>query len=307
MLQLIHQINNIIITDPRHPASFLSLPIELRIHIYSYLDQPLQFHIRKYHNWGNRETYTTSICQNSDPSFSQLCAKPPFSAVCPSNTAYHHPPQSPSHALRQTCKLINEELRTFMKPLGLGVTVPLRDGLLYLTTPKWQHRYVAADKITHLTLCSSDPFFAASHIHSAMGQLGECAPHLTALRSVAMQIPLPRHRFCEKRPGTRLRPSFCPEKTWRNVWVVGRLEEIFGRGVTVILEAWVVFRAGKFENKMDGDQMVRVRGVLWGRKDEKKVREVECGVLWIPVVEQEDKLWKEYWKDCGMGYGRQAS
>lgn len=301
-------------------ASLLGLPLELRLQIYTHLAESIHFHLDykpdptwiypwSRYDWNSDSRMSrmsgssnglTRFCAAPDPSFPQLCTRPFFSGLhtteeqCGKLEAVKSDP----FALRATCETIYEETRGVLDPKNMGFSIFTAGtrGVLSALKPD------ARMRLTRLTIVHA-PLNISCAMHQAMAYLGNHPLSFVSLRTIAVQVTQPHYKFCVKRP--RSLPVFDPESTWQNLWFVKALNKTFNGDVTVVLEAWVVFRAGYRENSNTVDEMVVIRGVKWGSKERKRRGGVEFNVSRGGIVATDlDAPWKNWWRADGMGYGR---
>jgi hypothetical protein len=281
-------------TSPPHhhpsQASLLGLPTELRLQIYSYLEDVTHYHVdRLVHvpgpypqfsqhppsNLGSSFTYRRR-CQTPDPMYPFLCARPAFCGWYKTEDLCHNIKEtdeekqskkelkmrSGAAALRRTCKLIYEETKTGVlgQEDGVGITV--------------RHSYDARDMLksmkphelcllVHLTIQYCPEAYSC---HQIVHYLKHHHWDLPNLRVLAIQTPQPLRKFSTYRSGDpAVGGAFRPGETWHTLWFLSTLAEAFDKraqAVDIVLEAWVVIR-GKNANNQSGkeeDEMVRVRG-----------------------------------------------
>ncbi|CAO2652259.1 Nn.00g005420.m01.CDS01 [Neocucurbitaria sp. VM-36] len=298
-------------------ASLLGLPPELRLQIYTYLAKSIHLHL----DYVRDPTWTypwhqddwviahcidsptdsiTRFCTAPDPTFCQLCTKPFLSGLHPTEETCHTSKSNKSDpfALRATCKTIYQETRGVLDRKELGFSVHAGDarGVLRALRPD------ARTGLVRLTLVHA-PSIVDCAIHQAVAYFHKHALSFRSLRTIAVQTTQPRYKFCVKRP--RNAPLFDPERTWQKLWFVRALDEAFYGDVTVVLEAWVVARAGYRQNQGEGNEMVVVRGWKWGAKERKRKGSVEFEMRRREIVATElNAPWKAWWKGDQMGYGR---
>jgi hypothetical protein len=267
-------------TPPR--ASFLGLPTEVRLQIYSYLEGISHYHVddlvtgdRPWHV--GRFSYKRR-CHAPDPKYPFLCARPAFCGWYKAEELCHQLPEPPEEtqrrgiagdAIRCTCRLIYEETKgsSLQKEDWIGVTVrhgyDARDMLQGMRT---HERFL----LVHLTI----QYLSSPHhsIHQIVHYLRKHHWYLPNLRTLAVQAPQTLRKFSTREKGDPATGVFRPRHMWCTLWFLPVLAAIFEereKAVEVVLEAWIVLRAGNISNTNDNneDEMVRVRAT-WGEDAE---------------------------------------
>ena len=290
---------------PYPRASLLGLPTELRLLIYTHLAESVHLHIDYPPSWVRPwSMYKPSntrmrFCHAPDTTFRQLCAKPMFSGLAATEDLCHQRNENAARnkhhpfALRATCKRVYEETRGILQ-IGITVQADYTSEMLKALRPDTRRSLV------RLTILDIPGGWV---LHGAVAYLSYHAWEFPSLRSVAVQTRQPHYKFCVKRP--RRHPLFHPESTWDKLWFVNALYKIFDKEVTVVLEAWVVVRAGYRENQSAVDEMVVIRGVVRGSRETKRSGNSEFEMRREAVVAPEKSApWKEWWLAEDFGYGK---
>ena len=293
--------------EPQPPrASLLGLPPELRVLIYKHLADSLHLHAKREYSprTGGWNSAKWRLCTAPDATFRQLCTKPEFSGLYSKEELCHHQPIPPNEpfALRATCRLVNEETRGVFDKSELGVTIEANAASQVLNRLKYDTRI----SLKRLTIVDTAQLTNFRPIHGAVDYFRLNAKAFPSLRILAVQTTQSHYNFWVKQ--RRKAPLFAPKQTWQDLWFVKALHDIFEARVSIVLEAWVVSRAGYRENQSAMDEMVIIRGVRWGEKE--RLRNGDDHFEMVRkrvVVDAEDAQWKTWWKSDWMGYGRRLS
>lgn len=290
-------------TYPR--ASLLGLPTELRLQIYTHIAESVHLHIEYPPSWARpwctykSSNLRTRFCTAPDATFRQLCTKPAFSGLDATEDLCHRQKKNAKNdehhpfALRATCQSVYEETRGILQP-GITVQADYACQILKELRPDIRRALVRLTIVDIPDGCA---------LHGAVAYFSWHARKFPSLRSIAVQTRQPHYKFCVKRPGKH--PLFDPERTWGKLWFVNALYEMFDQEVTVVLEAWVVVRAGYRENQGAADEMVVIRGVVRGSKETRREGHGEFEMVRNKVVATEESApWKEWWWAEYFGYGR---
>ncbi|KAH7356372.1 hypothetical protein BKA66DRAFT_250111 [Pyrenochaeta sp. MPI-SDFR-AT-0127] len=294
------------------PASLLGLPTELRLQIYTHLARSLHLHIdypstwRQAWNRGTQSGERLRLCYTPDSTFCQLCAKPPFSGLHSPATLCHETRKSLNNAfaLRACCRTIYEETRGILEKRKLGIS-------MYADTADTTLRLLKPDARMHLTRVTIvDATFGkyaySSGLHPTVSFFQHNARSFSSLQTLAIQTTQPRYKFCVKRH--RRAPLFDPKNTWHKLWFVKVLQEAFEARVTIVLEAWVVVRSGYEKYTSLVDEIVIIRGTVWGFTERGRKGDLGFQMVRKPIVAVEEAAeWKKWWKLNNMGYGRRPS
>lgn len=312
-----YQKSHVIMSENIHPrASFLGLPVELRLHIYTALISTLHVHVvfptvdihSPNYSGGILEAPTTTVlCCNSDTQFPQLCSKPWFSGLYTTSEQCVHQYQKPNaadlFALRRTSKLIHAETagvydaKTHNPLTSFSIQARLGWPFFYhLTDAERGH-------IQRVTMM--DMPLGAGALPTPLNEYDSTLVTYTNLRTFAVQTLIPHHKFNVKRP--KQKPVFDPEATWRDLPWLKVYERMWGPEVTIVYEAWVCVRPGHvLSEKEDGDEMIVIRGVVWGTEEKgvaKADRKTSFSMKRLAVVENaEGAEWKKYWREKGLPY-----
>ena len=284
-------------------ASFLGLPVELRLQIYSQLAESVHFHI----DCGYGQSLKgrkRRLCNAPDAKFRQICTRPDFSGLHPSDDRCYVQSRNATSgdpfALRATCRLTYHETQGLLDKREVGFTVENSVAAPFLRS--LENKQQAS--LTRLTIIHAN-YSTCNYggIQPAVAFFRSNAQSFTSLRTLAIQTTQAHYKFCVKQPP--LAPRFAPEQSWQKLWFIKALSEAFEGRVTIVLEAWIVVRAGYKENTSDKDEVVIVRGVTWGEKERLQHGEDEVEVVRKDIVEEhENAPWKVWWKDDWLGYGR---
>lgn len=287
-------------------ASLLGLPTELRLKVYSHLAEGLHLHIY-FSSVQSRECKrpVTRFCSTPDREFPQLCSRPAFSGLYVTPELCHKKRGLSNNpfALRATCRTIYIETQGILGKKKLGVTLYIDSSRAYTSLELL--KLDARMHLTRLTIVyatnGSIPY--SSGLHPIIAYLQHNARSFTSLCTLAIQTTQPRYKFCVKRP--QRQPLFDPKNTWHKLWFVNVLREAFEARVTIVLEAWVLVRAGYKENFTKADQMVIIRGVAWGKKEQVKYGDVGFEMARkVAVADEKHAEWKKWWTLNMLGYGR---
>jgi hypothetical protein len=290
-----HSFHTMAMSTPHHhpsPTSLLGLPTELRLQIYSYLEDVTHYHVdRLVHvpcpysqfpqhppwNLGSSFKYGRR-CRTPDPQYPFLCAKPAFCGWYKTEDLCHSVPvpsaqeerkefkrKSGTAALRRTCKLLYEETKNgvLSKEDGLGITVGHSYDARDMLKSMRPHELLL---LVHLTIqyCPGHGHYRAGGMNQIVHYLKQSHWDLPNLKVLAIQTPQPLRKFSTYRAGDQAMGAFRPGETWYSLWFLSTLAEAFDKraqAVDVVLEAWIVIR-GKNANNQSGkeeDEMVRVR------------------------------------------------
>jgi hypothetical protein len=279
-------------STPHHPppaipqASFLGLPTELRLQIYSYLEDVTHYHVdnlapmpaERSWNWNPNNNYSLRRrCRTPDPRYPFLCARPVFCGWYKTEDLCHSVPIPPEQelkrrrsgaaALRRTCKVIYEETKTAVpgdKEDGIGITVRAAYDARDMLKSMKPHEL---SLLVHFTIhyCPGEGHHHANGMNQIVHYLKHNHWDLANLRILAIQIPQPLRKFSTYRAGDQAVGGACrPGETWGTLWFLRVLAEAFEKRVQhvdIVLEAWIVIRGKHASNQNNGeDEMVRVRG-----------------------------------------------
>lgn len=106
----------------------LGLPAELRLQIFSYLTEPIHFHIDSSNKDTDPGGWTFKhkrLCHTPDPSHPSLCSTPRFSGLTPTRSMCHAQSGKPTNrlAIRAVCRLFHFEAHIMFEDERFGLTV----------------------------------------------------------------------------------------------------------------------------------------------------------------------------------------
>jgi hypothetical protein len=296
-------------------ASLLGLTTKLRLQIFSYLAEPVRFHIDSVHQDPDPRRWTFEhkrLCHTPDPVHPSLCSTPRFSGLTPTASMCHAQFGKPTnrHAIRAVCKLFCYETNDVFGDQVIGMTIEHRtvEARSILRSMSALQLAMLVDlTIQVLPLPKDGPLYlrwppGGGSIAIVLVHLRKNFFAFPNLRTIAIQQP------------KRLRPkrhdrfeawySFNPEGEWRRQWYIFELKETYGDRVQIILEWWFVLREGHVRCSSEGDEMVRTRGVV-GDCDSLVCR-CEFETSSEPIIRERGE-WMDCWKTRGMGFDKKYS
>lgn len=300
-------------------ASLLGLPAELRLQIFSYLSEPIRFHVDSSH-----QDYDPSkcnfehkrLCHTPEPVHASLCSTPRFSGLTPPASMCHNQCGAPTHrlAIRGVCKLFRSETRALFENQWIGMTIEHRtvEARSVLRSMSMLQLAMLVDlTIQVLPPHKSQPWTppppGGGSIATVLVHLRNSHFAFPNLRTLAIQAP---KRLQKRRRGRWDRDYyFDPEGEWRWQWYIVELKEMYGDRVQIILQWWFVLRAGHALCSSGGDEMVRARGVVGNCEGVVYSREgcmCTFEMTSEPIVAGWGE-WTEYWKKRGMGFDKEYS
>jgi hypothetical protein len=246
-------------------ASLLGLPAELRLEIFSYLSEPLRFHVdsagqdldpRKWNFTHKR------LCYTSDLVYPSLCITPCFSGLIPHDSLCQNLGGKLTHrlAIRGVCKLFQRETKSVLNKNLFSLT--LAD---HMHEARGVLKSMSSQRLEMLVELTIQVL--PDGRHRGWGDVSPVIIHLrhhhTAfpnLRTIAIQAP---QRF-RKLSHSQVEPVyfFDPEGEWRWQWPIVELKKTFQNRAQIIFEGWIVPRAGHALCSGATDEMMRVRGVV---------------------------------------------
>jgi hypothetical protein len=246
-------------------ASLLGLPAELRLEIFSYLSEPLRFHVdsagqdldpRKWNFTHKR------LCYTSDLVYPSLCITPCFSGLIPHDSLCQNLGGKLTHrlAIRGVCKLFQRETKSVLNKNLFSLT--LAD---HMHEARGVLKSMSSQRLEMLVELTTQVL--PDGRHRGWGDVSPVIIHLrhhhTAfpnLRTIAIQAP---QRF-RKLSHSQVEPVyfFDPEGEWRWQWPIVELKKTFQNRAQIIFEGWIVPRAGHALCSGATDEMMRVRGVV---------------------------------------------
>ena len=302
-------------------ASLLGLPVELRLQIFSYLSEPIRFHIDSSHQGPDPRKWEFKhkrLCHTPDSNHPSLCSTPRFSGLAPPASMCNNLCGTPTHrhAIRGVCKLFRSEAKDALKKQRIGLTIEHRtvEARSVLGSMSMLQLAMLVDlTIQVLPPRASEPWTpppGGGSIATVLVYLRKNLSAFSNLRTLAIQQT---KRCFRKRRGRWDAPNwyqdFNPEDEWRWQWYIVELKEMFQDRVQIILEWWFVLRAGHGLCSSGGDEMMRVNGVV-GNCDGAVYGQEGCNctvkTTFTPINEERGE-WTEYWKTRGMGFDKEYS
>lgn len=298
-------------------ASLLSIPSELRLMVYAHLAKPVTYHVdhfRKYpKDIRSVDISHKRICRAVDAEH-VLCTKPVFSGLHPLGQLCHTVPESvekeeekESHshhhhhhhlAIRRTCRLIYSETKGILDREWMGIIVP-HDWMAWklLSSMSTHQLETITDLTIQLLPCKQG---RGAGIAKIVYYLEHHAAEFPNLRTIAVQAVQPYRKFCVLQDDGQ--QIFDPLRTWRKLWFLNTLQSAFqGRGVVVMLEAWVLIRATNIHIGCGNEEMVRIRGTI-KQHFLHQPEETSFEMQKHRVLGQGP--WMQHWDGQGLGYIR---
>ncbi|KAF2267449.1 hypothetical protein CC78DRAFT_577160 [Lojkania enalia] len=249
--------------EPANPqATFMGLPTELRLHIYSYISNATLMHVYRHKegqwingNW-RPPRFFWSPCQAPHPDYPMLCLNPKWSGLCEESErcAYriYSPPESSGFvALSQTCKLIHSETQEFFRR-GTSVCIHPQE-----VRPWLDHlESIAPEQIECL---QSVTFFGMRPDRSwydvAIKELKSRVPNLT---TVGCQGQVRKWSMLNGR-------HVFDAELWRN-WYLAQCVKTLDANITVVMEGYIFNkRRVNYAHSPDKDEQLVVRVVREGK------------------------------------------
>jgi hypothetical protein len=286
-------------------ASLLGLPAELRLEIFSYLSEPLRFHVDSAGQDLDRRKWTFThkrLCYTPDPVHPSLCTTPCFSGLVSHNSICQNLGGKHTHrlAIRGVCKLFLKETNDVLNTDLFSLTL-----VDHLDEARSVLKSMSAQRLEMLVELTIQVLPGGRH--REWGDVSRVVVYLrhhrTAfpnLRTIAIQAP---QRF-RKLSHSQVDPVhyFDPEGEWRWQWPIVELKKTFRNRAQIIFEGWIVLRAGHMLCSGTTDEMMRVRGIF-GNCSAESGCECTFESVTEPVVEDIGP-WTEYWRSHAMGFDR---
>jgi hypothetical protein len=286
--------------------SLLGLPTELRLQIFSFLTEPIQFHVDSSNQDTDPRRWTFEqkrLCQKPDPIHPSLCSAPRFSGLTPTPSMCHTQSDKSANrlAIRAVCRLFRSEAHIMFKDERFGLTVEHHtvEACIVLSSMSAQQAVMLVD-LTIQALPTGTQ--GGGNLAPVLLQLRNNFSAFSNLRTIAIQQPRRIHRRIN--PRCNRSESFDPKGEWRWQWYIVQLKAMYGKRVQIILEWWFVLRAGHPRAMSKGDEMVRTRGIV-GDCDS-MVCKCRFEMISKPIVKEQGG-WTEYWKNRGMGFDKDYS
>jgi hypothetical protein len=296
-------------------ASLLGLPTELRLQIFSYLAEPIRFHLDSSNQDPDPRSWTFEHrrpCYTPDPFHPSLCSTPRFSGLTSTASMCHaHGGQPTNHlAIRAVCKTFSSEAVDVFENYAIGLTIEHRtvEARSVLRSMSALQLAMLVDlTIQVLPLPKEGPWCQrwprnGGSISTVLIHLRKNLFAFPNLRTMAIQQPKRLRR--KRRDRFEMWYHFEPEDEWRRQWYIVDLKAMFGDRVQIVVEWWYVLREGHVRSLSGGDEMVRARGFVGNSESVACTWELEMSSEPI-VAEWGD--WTECWKNRGMGFDKEYS